>query len=332
MSTTLIDMSTSITARRAQLAVALAALLFGTSAVATRVVANDLSALQLSAARITVGGLCLVLISARAGTAPWRHRVPARRVAIGAVAVIGLQVGFFGAVARLGVAAATVVTISAGPVTAGVVERWRHGVCLSSRWIAGAALALAGIALMSGGGWRVDPVGWAMAFGGGACLPVYGAVTRELMVDRRPITAIATVVGAAVPGALIVGVVASWRSGWPLAAGDVVVVGWLGVIATALAYVAWSIGLAGLTVRATVVVTMLEPVTATVLAAAVLGEPLPWFGRMGMLVVVAGVVTAGLERGVSSEPSRTPRGRAARSARAARWARPDRRRSDPIRR
>ena len=334
-------MPTSISSRSAPLAVAGAAILFGTSAVATRVVGNDLSAWQVSAARIIVGGSCLVLVSIRLDPSPWRRRVPARRVAVGAAAVIGLQVGYFGAVSRLGVAAATVLTISAGPVTAGLIDRWRPTSSLrrgrlSPRWVGGVMLALVGIALMSGGGWRADPFGWVMAIGGGACLPVYGAVTSELMVDRPPITAIATVFGAAVPGALIVGVIASWRSGWPLATGDVVVVGWLGVIATSLAYVAWSAGLAGLTVRDTVVVTMLEPVTATVLAAVVLDEPLPWVARVGMLVVVAGIVTAASsddrDESVSTEPSRTPRARAARSARVARWGRPGRMRSGPIRR
>lgn len=318
---------------RARASVALAAVLFGTSGVVAHAVPNRLSVWQLAAARIVVGGIGLLVASmchgAVAGTAgrPSGRRVARRQLVIAGGAVLGLQIGYFGAVERLGVAAATVLTISAGPIVAGLDDRVRGGSCLPARWTAGVITALVGIAVMSGGGWRFDAVGWAMAIAGGACLPVYGAATRALMADRSPIAAITIVFAAATPGALTIGVLGSSGGGWPLGWGEVVVLAWVGVVATAFAYVAWSIGLAGLTVRDTVVTTMLEPVTATVLATIVLSEPLPWPGQLGMLAVVVGIVLASL----SSEPSRTPRVRAARSARAVPWARPDRTRSDPIR-
>lgn len=317
---------------RSRATVALAALLFGTSGVVTRAIPNRLTVWQISSARIAVGALGLLIASVyHDGVAGIRRRstpsvVTRRQLAIAGAAVLGLQVGYFGAVARMGVAAATVLTISAGPIVVGLDDRLRCGSALPRRWTIGVATSLAGITLMGGGGWRVDAAGWALAIAGGACLPVYGATTRALMADRSPVAAMATVFAAAAPGALTIGVLGSTHGGWLLGWGEVVVLAWVGLVATAFAYVAWSIGLAGLTVRDTVVTTMLEPVTATVLAAIVLGEPLPWPGRLGMLAVVAGIVLASL----SSEPSRTPRARAARSARAVPWGRPDRMRSDPI--
>src|SRR5262245_9291956 len=194
---------------RARAVVAAAALLFGTSATATRLVAGGPDPWTAASWRLVIGGTVLVALSVVAGDAPWRRPVSWRVVGPGALAVVGMQVGYFGAVARMGVAAATIVTIGCGPAAAGLIGWLRSGERVTGRWIAGVAIATAGMVAVSGArGVPLDPLAWAMAIGAGTCFPLYGAAIRDLSADRPVLTSIATIFGAAVVPAGAVAVVA----------------------------------------------------------------------------------------------------------------------------
>ena len=64
---------------------------------------------------------------------------------------------------------------------------------------------------------------------------------------------------------------------------------YLGVVTTAVAYALWSAGLARLTLADTVTLTMLEPVAATVMAIAILGEPAGPTTILGITTTLSGV-------------------------------------------
>ncbi|MEZ5216396.1 MAG: EamA family transporter [Ilumatobacteraceae bacterium] len=68
---------------------------------------------------------------------------------------------------------------------------------------------------------------------------------------------------------------------------------YLGLAATALAYGLWSFGL-GLPLRDSVTVTLLEPVSATILAVTLLDEHLGAADGIGVVAVLVGVVVATL--------------------------------------
>ncbi|MGQ0574189.1 MAG: DMT family transporter [Pseudonocardia sp.] len=285
------------------LAVAVAAALFGTSATVAQRYAPGLDAGSVAAWRLVVGGTVLVVAAWVASCAPWRF--PARglstrpwTVLLGAGAVVAFQVGYFAAVERLGVGQATVLTIATSPIAAGLADHARGQAGLTGRWAAGVILAVAGIALLGGAGWTVDPAGWALAIAAGCCFPVYGAVLRALGRDRPGLAAVATVFGVAVLPAAA-GLAFTGYASLPAAA-DLGALAYLGVVATAVAYLLWIYGLRTLSVRDTVLVTMLEPVTAVLLAAAVLGETLPAAGVAGIAAVVAGIAWAALPAGRSS--------------------------------
>src|SRR6478672_6376441 len=69
-------------------AVAAAAVLFGTSGVATRVLAPGLAATTTAGWRIVIGGGVLVVISAVLGRAPWSCPCPWRVIVPGALAFL----------------------------------------------------------------------------------------------------------------------------------------------------------------------------------------------------------------------------------------------------
>jgi DME family drug/metabolite transporter len=287
----------------AVLAVGSAAMLFGTSATVARRHAPGLDALSVAAWRLIVGGSALVLLAHLLGRAPWRYPVRPGVVLLGALTVVGFQAGFFAAVARLGVGQATVLAIAAGPVAAGLLDHVRGQARLTRRWAAGVAVVVAGIALLGSGGWSADPVGWAMAIAAGCGFPVYGAALRDLGRDRPPLAAVATIFGAAVP---LVAALAL-AGGVAVPGTDALLgVAWLGLAATAVAYLLWTRGLATLTVRDTMLLTTLEPVTAVLLAALVLGEPLGLAGLVGIAAVVGGTTWAAAGPGHAPVPVGSP--------------------------
>jgi DME family drug/metabolite transporter len=271
-------------------AVALAATLFGTAAVASRV-PHGPAPMTAAAWRIVVGGSALLVVAVICGQQPWRYRIRWRPTMLGGTAVVAFQAGYFASVDRLGVATATMITIGAGPVAAGCLEWCRAGAAPSRRWCGGVALALVGIAALAGGGpVAVDPSAWLIALATGACFPAYGAATRELGHDRTPLAAIATVFGAAVPPALVM---ATFVGGSPVASpGTVAVVLYLGLVTTAAAYVLWAIGLSRLALSDTVTITMLEPIAALVLSAAVLHERILPIQLAGVAALLIGIVSA----------------------------------------
>lgn len=298
-----------------RVAIAGGAVLFGTSATATRLVDGMPDALTLAAWRQLLGGLALVAVSVAIGQAAWRYRWRPGPTIVGGLAVVAFQAGFFAAVERLGVATATMVVIGTGPVVAGLLDRLLDGTRATGRRCGGIAVAIAGIAVMGGGGQRFAVADCLLAVAAGACFPVYGAATRALMSDRPPSAAIATVFGAGVvPAAALAAIAAggagsaSAASGPPGAAVVAValVLAYLGLVTTATAYLLWGYGLARVALGETVAITMLEPVAAFVLAAVVLHEPLGGTRVAGALAVLAGIHLASSKARVA--PARSGRG------------------------
>ena len=275
-----------------------AALLFGTSGVATQLLAPGLAATSAAGWRVVIGGSVLVVICAALGRAPWSY--PARWwvIASGALAFLGFQVGYFLAVGRVGVAAATILAIGTGPVVAGLLDRVRHGTALPVRWWLGVAVAITGIALMTGAGGVVfDMVGGAAAIGAGCCFPIFGDAVRDLTADRPALTAVATVFGAAVLPAVVLVLLAGTD---PLATpGTAATLLYLGLVTTAAAYALWSAGLAVLSLSDTVTLTMIEPIAATVLAVAILSEPAGPATVVGVIATLTGVWIATARRSVA---------------------------------
>lgn len=68
--------------------------------------------------------------------------------------------------------------------------------------------------------------------------------------------------------------------------GNILLVGYLGLVPTALAYGVYFFGLRGATPTAAALATMLEPLTATVLAVGYYGETLSFAGGVGVLLIV----------------------------------------------
>jgi len=65
---------------------------------------------------------------------------------------------------------------------------------------------------------------------------------------------------------------------------------WLGIVPTAIAYIAYAYGLNQIRVATASTLILAEPATATLLAALVLGESLNAYSWLGVVIVTSGLV------------------------------------------
>jgi drug/metabolite transporter, DME family len=278
----------------ARLQVLLAALCFATTGTAQALGPTGTDPIAVGAARILIGGTLLVLV-ALAGRAFTGRRWAPGPVLAAVAAVATYQLAFFAAVADTGVAVGTIVALGSAPALAGLFEWLLDRRRPEPRWAVATALACAGVALLAlaGGEASVSPLGIALAVVAGGSYAVYTlAAKRLLTAGHAPEAVMAVAFGLAavvlLPALLLSG------PGWLLHADGLALAVFLGVIPTALAYVLFARGLERLSASETATLTLAEPLTAGLLGAIVLAEPMTTMSAAGAGLVLAGLVALGL--------------------------------------
>lgn len=287
--------------------VCLAGVLWGTGGLALEVLRghSSMSVLTVSAYRMLIAALALVAASLVLRRGPQLIALvrahPARAVVVG-LGTGAYQALYFGSVATAGVTVATVVSLGLAPVLLAVVDlvRARRRTAVRPRSTLRLALivtaALSGLVLVSAASGTnavgTQPgLGLVLAVASGSVYAATTALGSTLLaarsVDPLALTTVATTAGAValVPVAL--------AGGGPFVTSDPTTLGtlaYLGVFTMALAYGLFYAGLRTTRSGAAVVATLLEPVTAAVAAALVLGERLGPTGIVGSVLILAAVV------------------------------------------
>jgi drug/metabolite transporter, DME family len=295
------------------LAVLAAAVLFGTTGTAQALGPDGAAPLSVGMARLVVGGtgLAVVAIAAAAARRPRSgpmHRRPPRDYAyaiLTAVAFVAYQPLFFLGTARNGVAVGTVVALGSAPVLAGLLEWLVRRRAPRVAWVGATALATAGVVLLAFGGEvsaaGTDLVGIAASVGAGASFAVFAVAQRRLLdAGWHPFTVAGWMGGGA--AVLAAPILATTDLAWVGRPGGVGMALWLGLAATTLAYTLFTWGLHGLAAATAATLALAEPLTATVLGIAVLGERLGMLAVAGLVVLAAGLALLAW----SARPRRDP--------------------------
>ncbi|MEV5439772.1 EamA family transporter [Streptomyces sp. NPDC052682] len=299
------DSGRSGRARGAGLGLALAsAVAFGGSGVAAKpLIEAGLDPLDVVWLR--VAGAALVML-------PWavRHRALLRRrpgllAGFGLLAVAGVQACYFAAISRIPVGVALLVEYLAPALVLGWV-RFVQRRPVTRAAAVGVVLAVGGLACVvevwSGLGF--DALGLLLALGAACCQVGYfvlsdrGGDGGDEAPDPLGVIAYGLLAGAAVltvvarPWSMEWSVLADTASldGTPVAAG--LLLGWIVLVATVLAYVTGVLSVRRLSPQVAGVVACLEAVIATVLAWVLLGEHLSAPQIAGGVVVLAGAFIA----------------------------------------
>ena len=300
-------------ALRGLLLVSAAGVVWGTIGPAVQLAseASGLSPWAISAYRAVAAVLVLFaasLATRRLGTSLAMARRHWRRVTVTGLATATFMLLFFVAVVAAGVSVATVIALGLAPVLLLVVGSVQRHRTPSPAQVLTVTTALVGLVLVSvvggPGDEAQDPtLGILAALGSGTAYAVSTHVGAPLsrQHDALTVTTATMTVASAVliPG----GLVAAYLRDEPLTttdAGSWLLLAYLGVVTMAFAYVLLYAGLRSTTSGSAVVATLLEPVTAVLIAVLLLGERPTAAVVVGTLLILAAIATLG--RQVEQEP------------------------------
>jgi DME family drug/metabolite transporter len=300
---------------RGILAIALAATSWGTTGAATAVLVAQAGAHPLLIGAVRMGvAAALLLAGARlvAGTLRVSRADRARCLATGAC-MAAFQVAYFTAVTLSGIAVTALVAICSAPLLIALLARLWLGEPLSGRTLGALALGVAGTALLVAGPGRgagPDPprllAGVVLALGAGLAYALYVIVTKLGLSHAAPLPLTAATFTAAallmIPAfALVEAPMTQVARGWPWLL-------YLGAVATAGAYALYATGLALVPATVAGLVSLMEPLTATLLGVLLFGERLGALGALGALLMLAALAVALTRPRRPASPDSRPEG------------------------
>lgn len=204
------------------------------------------------------------------------------------------QVCYFGAIAKVGVAIAVLVTLCIAPILVALLSLWLFREKLTQRLILALTFALIGTVFLVG----VQPsgtvalhntvIGVLLALGSAFGYAVIALCSRSLAQRYHPLQSLTIGFGTGaillLPFAISSGFVVSYSTvGWMLLL-------YLGLIPTVLAYVLFLYGIRQTTATVASITTLLEPLTSTLLAWLLFKEQLGLLGLLGGLLLIGAIV------------------------------------------
>ena len=298
---------------RGLLLVSLAGIVWGTIGPAVQLVheGSGLSPSTISAYRAVAAVAALVVASLAVGrlgsSLRLAHDRPGRVITVG-LSAAAFQLLFFVAVVATGVSVTTVVALGLPPVLLlllGSVQRRRAP---SRSQVVTVTTALVGLGLVTIGGGTAeapnDALGVLAALGSGTAYAVSTHAAAPLSRGYDALTVTTATMSVAAAALIPVGLLTAHVRDEGMTTGDVgswVLMVYLGVVTMAFAYVLLYAGLRSTTSGSAVVATLLEPVTAVLIAVLLLGERPTAAVVVGMILILAAIATLG--RQVEEQPS-----------------------------
>ncbi|MET9387816.1 EamA family transporter [Streptomyces sp. NPDC002928] len=282
------------------------AVLWGTTGTASSLAPAGAPAAAIGCAGLTLGGILLFLTSRGARSLPAACTRPERwLLVLGALAVAGYPVTFYPAVARTGVAVATVIALGSAPVLAGLLS-WSTGQARpTARWAGATAAAVLGCTLLvlgpqlTGHATPIDLTGVALAACAGLSYAAYSLIGGRLITRGHPSDAVMGVLfGAA--GLIVLPLVLSVDMHWLATSRGVAVAVYLALFTVYLAYRLFGHGLRRTPASVATSLTLAEPAVAAVLGVTVLDERLPSASWCGLAVLALGLALLTIPLGASS--------------------------------
>jgi DME family drug/metabolite transporter len=295
---------------RGLLLVSLAGVIWGTIGPAVQIVhdGSGLSPLSISAYRAIAAVTVLVLVALVRGRfrTSWSlARRQWRRVIVIGLLTAAFQLLFFVAVVATGVSVATVVCLGFAPVLLLVLEAKQRRQLPSARRMLTVGIAIVGLLLVSlaGGVENQAPnptLGILAALASGAAYAfstdIAAPLSQRLDILTVTVATISVAGAVLIPGGLALahlrGEVLTTTNGlsWLLIA-------YLGLVTMTVAYALLYTGLRTTPSGTAVVATLVEPVTAVLIAVLLLNEHLPPAGLVGACLIIAAITGLGRTEG-----------------------------------
>lgn len=272
-----------------------AAMLWGTTGTTQSLAPTETSAYWIGALRLAIASLFFTAVSLHA-----RHSLPAvlarlrpaaRWVLLGGACVAAYNLCFFAGVKATGIATGTALTIGSGPIWAGLLQALITRHPPRPAWWIGTALAVAGVVMMlfsANASAAFDPRGVALCLAAGLGYAVHTLISKHLLGVATPDVVTLSVFSTAA----VIALPFAWLLSGPLQATGAtwLMTGYLGVVATGIAYLLFTHAMRHLSIGTGVTLTLAEPVTAFALAVLVVGERPGTQAIAGLMLVLAGLL------------------------------------------
>lgn len=272
-----------------------AAALWGTTGTTQTFVASQISPYWIGALRLVIASVffagCVLFGRWRQPTGGMLSQAVWWWALLGGIAIAAYNLSFFAGVKATGVAVGTGVAIGSGPVWVGVLQALIARKAPQPVWWLGSTCAVVGIGLMlSDGGaeTRFDVIGLGLCLTAGLAYASYTLVAQHLV--GLTTSSMTTFLIFSVAAVIAVPVAAQVSPGLKTSPATWVLVAYLGVVVTGVAFLLFSHALRRVSAASCVTLSLAEPVTAFVLAIVVVGEQPGALAYGGLALVLLGLL------------------------------------------
>lgn len=273
---------------KAYIWVLFAAMLWGTTGTAQTFLVGEAHPLTIGAVRLAIGGfglLAFVWISGKMSGV----RIPWIWVGLSALCMSLFQPFFFSAVQLTGVAIGTVVAIGSAPAFSGILEALVLKRKPERVWVFSSVLSVAGCILLFANrdSYLVDPLGVMLGLLAGLAFAGYAMFSKNVLGLMEVVPAVAVIFSLS--GLGLLPFLFFLDTGYLAEPKNLMIVAYLGLAATSLAYLLFSSGLKAIPSSSAVTLSLAEPLTASVLGVAVVGEALSGQSWFGVTLLIGGI-------------------------------------------
>lgn len=277
--------------------VLIAAMLWGTTGTLQTMLPDTKDPLVVGAFRLAFGALTLVVITAFQPIARKAYlRLPLAKIIAAGIAIAAYNMLFFAGVLKAGVGVGTAITIGSAPIWVTAILMIGFGIRPTGMQMIGQALCILGAVLLvaPSGHTDVPLMGVMLALGAGLSYAVYSLFSSAVSSDIPSNTQAA---GTFIIAAIVVSPVLFWQDiAWaitPVALGPLLL---LGVVSTGMSYALYTWGLRTVSAATAVTLALAEPLTAWVLAIAVVGERVTVVTATGAAFLFVGIAVVSLAK------------------------------------
>ena len=271
-----------------------AAVCFATTGTSQELGPDNLSALGVATLRTIIGAAFLLIVAAAMRNKQPRTTVQPVALSLWLAAGFGMALfaaAFFAGVRSTGIAIGTVFALASAPLFTGAISVVVQKVQPTRQWLIATLVAIIGMSILvlAGNDAQLNVGGIGLALLAGFGYALFAVASKSLVASGMPseqsmarVFVIAAVMLA--PALFFVDL------DWLTQTRGVVLVVWLGIVSVGLAYWAYATGLRTLAPSETTMLTLVEPVVATVLGAVILDHrPTAW-AWFGIVVVIGALV------------------------------------------
>jgi DME family drug/metabolite transporter len=266
-----------------------AAVLFGTAGTVQALAPEVAQPEVIGAIRLAISGTFLAVITLLFKRPQLRKSWPIIPTISAAISAAALQLCFFGALPKTGVALGTSIFIGSFPVFTGVFSFILYRERPTPKWILASLLAIVGCCLLLGVGenFSSDYSGIALALGAGCSYAIFSRSAQFLLKEHSAVAvlAISFTLGAILLIPAYFGVSLHWLT----QPSGVVVSLYLGIVSTVFPYLLFAQGLRTVTASTAATLNLAEPLTAALLGVSLLQEKLSLTALTGMVLLIGGI-------------------------------------------